>query len=195
MRGGQKTQLHVFSCWFALRRVRKKMKITLWKFFISILIGQAPLWALAQTASPGAANGKTILRISGLISTGGSAGVVTLDGATLDALPVHSFTTTAPWFKNRTSFSGPLLSDVLDSVGAKGTQLAMRALNDYKVMVPVSDAYQYQPILARRINNQLISVRDKGPLFLIYPFDSRPELNTEVFFARSIWQIKSIQVE
>jgi hypothetical protein len=170
------------------------MKYTFWKIVLSMLLCHAPVWALAQTA-PAPTKSKVILRVSGLISTAGSEGGVALDEAAIDALPVHTFTTTAPWFKNRTSFSGPLLSDVLDAVGARGTQLAMRALNDYKVMVPVSDAYKYQPILARRINNQVISVRDKGPLFLIYPFDANPELNNDVFFARSIWQIKSIQVE
>ena len=106
-----------------------------------------------------------------------------------------SFTTTAPWFKTKTTFSGPYLSELLDAVGAKGTMLTIRALNDYKVQVPVSDAYKFGPIVARKINDKVIAVRDKGPLFLIYPFDSNSALNTEVYFSRSIWQIKSIHIE
>lgn len=151
--------------------------------------------AVAQTAPASAVQAKPILRVSGRIAQPGSDGTVVWDEARIDALAVHSFTTTSPWFKEKTTFTGPYLSDLLDALGAKGTVLTMRALNDYSIQVPVADAYQYHPILARKINNKVITVRDKGPLFLIYPFDSLPELNTETYFARSIWQIKSIQVE
>lgn len=179
------------------------MKSAMSKVLLALLLCQFQGFALAQMATPAAAGARTILRISGLVANANakanpnitSEGVLALDEAAIDALPVHSFTTTTPWFKEKTTFSGPLLADLLDAVGIKGTLLTMRALNDYKVQVPVSDAYQYHPLLARKINNRPISVREKGPLFLIYPFDSAPELNTELFFARSIWQIKSIQVD
>ena len=39
-----------------------------------------------------------------------------------------------------------------------------------------------------------LSVRDKGPLFLIYPFDKNPELYNEKYFSRSVWQIKKIEI-
>lgn len=39
-----------------------------------------------------------------------------------------------------------------------------------------------------------MSVRDKGPLFLIYPFDDNPDLFDEVYFGRSVWQIAQIVV-
>ena len=39
-----------------------------------------------------------------------------------------------------------------------------------------------------------MSVRDKGPLFVIYPFDEAPELNNETYYGRSAWQVKSIEV-
>ena len=38
------------------------------------------------------------------------------------------------------------------------------------------------------------SVRDKGPLFLVYPFDTNPETYNEKYFSRSVWQIKEIEV-
>ena len=49
-------------------------------------------------------------------------------------------------------------------------------------------------ILATRMDGQLMSVRDKGPLFLIYPFDLDSGLYNEKYFARSVWQIKEIEV-
>ena len=40
-----------------------------------------------------------------------------------------------------------------------------------------------------------MSVREKGPLWVIYPFDSDPEYQTEVIYSRSIWQLDRIVVE
>jgi hypothetical protein len=39
-----------------------------------------------------------------------------------------------------------------------------------------------------------MSVRDKGPLFLVYPFDKDQGLFNEKYFSRSVWQIKDIEV-
>jgi len=171
------------------------MKRVVWKCLLALWLSPLCVGVNAQDASSGNARGKVVLRVSGLVAQAGADGTVSLDEAALNALPEHSFTTTAPWFKEKSTFTGPYLSDLLQAVGAKGTMLTIRALNDYKVQVPVSDAAEFRPILARKINNKPINVRDKGPLFLIYPFDSVPSLNTDVYFARSIWQIKSIQVD
>ena len=84
---------------------------------------------------------------------------------------------------------------VLKKVGANGQQLTITALNDYSVQVPASDAEKYPVILARTMNGKPLSVRDKGPLFLIYPFDQYPELRNKLYYSRAIWQISIIRVE
>jgi hypothetical protein len=38
-------------------------------------------------------------------------------------------------------------------------------------------------------------VRDKGPLFIIYPFDSKPELKSQTFYGRAVWQVAKIVVK
>ena len=40
-----------------------------------------------------------------------------------------------------------------------------------------------------------MSVRDKGPLFIVFPFDENPALRSELYYGRSAWQVKSITVE
>ena len=37
------------------------------------------------------------------------------------------------------------------------------------------------------------SIRDKGPLFIIYPFDQDESLRNETYFARSVWQLKELR--
>lgn len=113
----------------------------------------------------------------------------------LEALPQHSFTTMTPWAQQPLQFSGPLLRDVLQAAGAQGQHLVARALNDYSVQIPVQDALSYDMVVATRMNGQPMSVRQRGPLFVVYPFDSKPELKSATYIERSIWQLHAIEVQ
>lgn len=99
-----------------------------------------------------------------------------------------------PWTEGKTRFEGPLLQAVLEAVGAYGKTLRVTALNDYAAEIPATDATDFETILAVHMNGKPMSVRDKGPVFMIYPFDTNPELYNEKYFSRSVWQIKSIEV-
>jgi hypothetical protein len=79
-------------------------------------------------------------------------------------------------------------------LGATGSQLRVVAINDYAATVPWSDLDAYPVILATRHNGRPMSVREHGPLFIIYPFDEYPDLRSEVHFTRSVWQIARIEV-
>jgi hypothetical protein len=115
--------------------------------------------------------------------------------AMLDALRQATVTTNTPWYDGPKSFSGPLGLALLDAVGASGTMLKVTALNDYVTEIPVSDIRDYRVVLATRIDGNEMSVREKGPIFVIYPFDAHTELNNETYYGRSAWQVKSIEVE
>jgi hypothetical protein len=156
-----------------------------------LLLGGCAVAAQTVAAKP---KGKVILTVTGAISKTNVPDGFAFDAALIDQLPVRDITTASPWFKNAVTFSGPLLSDVLALVGATGTQLQVTALNDYKAQLPADDGVKYGAILARKIDGKTMSVRDKGPLFLIYPFDSRPELRNDIYYGRSIWQIRTIDV-
>lgn len=139
--------------------------------------------------------GTVILKINGKIGIKNSANSAEFDDAMLDALPQKSIVTETPWIKGTVKFTGPLLSDVLAAVNATGTNLKAYALNDYKVNIPVEDAKKYGVILARQMDGKPLAVRDKGPLFVMYPFAQFPEIKTSVYFSRCIWQLQSITVE
>ena len=59
---------------------------------------------------------------------------------------------------------------------------------------PVSDFAQFNVLLAIKRNGQYMPVSDKGPLFIVYPYDSSPELKTQKYYSRSAWQLASIEV-
>ena len=84
---------------------------------------------------------------------------------------------------------------MLEKAGAKGQTLSVAALNNYRSEIPVSDLAEHGVILAYKQDGEYMPISDKGPLFVVYPFDADPELNTEVYYTRSAWQVRSITVE
>jgi hypothetical protein len=152
----------------------------------------------AQTAGLpplGKPTGKVILTISGKITNANQGKTVVLDLAMLDSLPQSKVTTRNPWRKEPHTYEGPLLSTVMKWVGGQGTNWVVTALNDYVVTIPSTDSTEWPVILSTKIDGHPMSVREKGPTFIAYPFDEHPQLLNEVYFCRSIWQIKSIDVQ
>lgn len=138
--------------------------------------------------------GQVILTVSGNIRLTNGDGIAQFDRAMLDALPQRTTTTATPWLEGTHSFSGPIGAAILDAVGATGQTIQVVALNDYSADVPALDIQELDVVFATAMDGQTLSVRDKGPLFLIYPFDERPDLFNEVYFGRSVWQINRLNV-
>lgn len=150
-----------------------------------------------STASAGrldAPAGDVILSVTGNVANTNADGAADFDLAMLEALAGRSATMETPWTAGATAFDGPLLEAVIDAAGGHGKRLLVKALNDYTAEIPIEDATTLETILAVRMNGAPMSVRDKGPLFLIYPFDRHPELYNEKYFSRSVWQIREIEV-
>jgi len=82
----------------------------------------------------------------------------------------------------------------MKQVGATGDRVVVTALNDYTTEIPMEDFAKYKVILAIKRNGEYMPVRDKGPLFIIYPYDSDPELKSQTYYARSAWQVAKIDV-
>lgn len=138
--------------------------------------------------------GAIVLTLTGDIANSNGNGAAAFDMAMLEALPGRSASMETPWTNGVTRFDGPLLRAVLEAAGAKGKGLKLKAINDYAADVPMEDATGIDSMLALKMNGEVMSVRDKGPVFMIYPFDTNPELYNEKYFSRSVWQIKEIEV-
>jgi len=153
---------------------------------------------LLATALPAHAlqppTGPVVLTVGGRVRMPNDGAHAQFDMTMLEALPQTSFTTRTPWYAQARRFTGPLLRDVLSAAGAQGALIRLAALNDYRVDMPYEDAQRYDVIVARLLDDKPMSVRDKGPLFVIYPFDSRPELRGAVYYSRSAWQLRKIDV-
>lgn len=82
----------------------------------------------------------------------------------------------------------------MDYVGASGSVVKVTALNDYTTVIPLSD-FKIQCHPCVKINGKYMRIRDKGPLFIVYPYDSMPELNNQIYYSRSAWQVSSMDIE
>lgn len=139
--------------------------------------------------------GKAVLTVTGKIGVTNQGKTAAFDMAMLQQLPQRTFSTHTPWDAKPTTFSGPLLRDVLGAAQATGSTVEATALNDYKVALPLSDATDFDVVVALQINGEPIPVRTKGPLFVVYPFDSNPALKAARYYERSIWQLKALSVQ
>ncbi len=149
-----------------------------------------PTAGFAQSAP----EGRVILIVGGEISNANVDDTMQFDRAMLEAFDLHTVVTETPWTDGDVTFEGVLLRDILDAVGATGNTIAAVALNDYTATIPASDADDYDVILAMRQNGARLTVRERGPLWVIYPWSDVPNIQNEVYYSRAIWQLKAIEV-
>ncbi len=136
-----------------------------------------------------------VLTVSGQVPTENPKGSIAMDLGMLAALPATEFTTTTIWTDGPQKFVGVELVTLLAEIGANGQTLKAVAVNDYAIDIPITDAVEGGPIVAYLLNGREMSVRDKGPLWIVYPYDQNPKFKTEVVYARSIWQLNQIIVQ
>ncbi|GGE23727.1 oxidoreductase [Primorskyibacter flagellatus] len=147
------------------------------------------LWALPSLAADPlpVATGTPMLTIT----AGGDTHRLDADG--LRALPVAEFVTTTIWTEGPQSFAGVRMTDLLDRLGISSGTMILTAANGYQVRVPVADFGPDGAIIAYDRNGEAMTLRDKGPLWLVYPYDSDPKFRTEIIYANSIWQLDRIE--
>ncbi|SER53635.1 hypothetical protein SAMN04490244_101410 [Tranquillimonas rosea] len=141
-----------------------------------------------------APSGEVLLTITGDIARTNGKGAARFDRDMLAAMDPVTFRTETIWTDGPQTFTGPTLSALLDHVSAEGATVTATAINDYAVTIPQEDRVATGPIVAYLRNGAPMSVRDKGPLWIVYPYDSDPAYRTEVIYARSIWQLDRLDV-
>lgn len=108
--------------------------------------------------------------------------------ADLDALPQVTFSTGTIWTGGVIAFSGPPLRRVLAESGITGGKVRLIALNDYMVELDLGRIGADFPIVATRMDGRTFGVRDNGPLWVMYPFDTDMSYQDETSYAASVWQ-------
>ena len=114
----------------------------------------------------------------------------------LAAMPQVTVATKNEFSDGMVSYRGPLVRDVLEKAGiGRASSVRFTAVNDYFVDVPTDDFRNYDAILAIEANGERLSRRDKGPIWLMYPISSHPELQDPIYLRRLIWQVVRIEAQ
>jgi hypothetical protein len=162
--------------------------------FMASLACWVPISALAQPPALAMPQGTVILEVDGAIHRQSAGTTAQLDLAMLDALPQISFSTTTIWTQGIASFSGPPLLSVLDWLEADPGKITASAANEYSITLSPDTVDQAFPILATRKDGVPFSLRDSGPIWLIYPFDSDEKYSNDLIYSQSVWQLTGLHV-
>jgi len=169
--------------------IRRTDKMKHWKSAISaIFLAAIPVPGFATDPSSDAS---VLLQVD-VESTAASA---QFSLAELQAFPVVSFETETIWTDGVQQFTGVSLAALLGHLEISEGIMELQAVNDYVVEFPVSGAVEGGPIVAYERNGALMSRRDKGPLWIVFPYDSNPAYQTEEIFSKSVWQLVRIIVK
>lgn len=139
--------------------------------------------------------GHVVLTISGNISNTNAGQTADFDLEMLEGLGRMTLRTSTPWTDGTQVFKGVLMRDVLAAVGAAGDTVRAVALNDYAYAIEASDFTDFPVLIATHMNDVKLRVRDKGPLWIVYPRDDYEELRTKDVDYKMVWQLRGLVVE
>jgi hypothetical protein len=145
----------------------------------------------AELARP---SGPVVLTVVGHIERKNDGERAVFDRAMLHGIGLVKVRTTTPWTDGVMEFEGVPVKALLQAVGSRGQVLRATAINDYTIDLDAREFDAVPAILALRMNGTDLRVRDKGPLWLVYPRDDYPAVRSEMHNFKWIWQLKTITV-
>lgn len=159
--------------------------------FLCLLGMVASASAQGELARP---QGPVILTVSGAIGVTNAPDKAEFDREMLLELGQETLRTTTPWTDGVITFEGVPVARVLDKVGASGSQVRAVAVNDYAVELELAELRRYPVILAMSQDGKPLTLRDRGPLWIVYPRDDHPELMDAINNSKWIWQLRELEI-
>jgi hypothetical protein len=156
----------------------------MFKVFARLAIAVAFVAMVLPASSAQARNQLTVMAADGAKTV--------LSYEELTQLPKTDVTTTTPWTEGKHVFTGVSFADLLGKYGIVDGNVRVSALNDYSVTVPAAELIENGAILTYQLDGKTMTVREKGPYWVIFPFDSHPSLQTDQYWSYAVWQVKSI---
>ena len=161
-----------------------------------IVVTAAPAMTGAEELQPLAKpQGPVVLTVSGKVSNTNTGQAADFDMEMLEGLGRTTLRTSTPWTDGTQVFGGVLARDVLAAAGASGDTVRAVALNDYSYAIEVSDFLDFPVLIATDMNGDRLRVRDKGPLWIVYPRDDYAELRSKDVDYKMVWQLRELVVE
>lgn len=119
----------------------------------------------------------------------------------LTQLPAATSSVRHPVTGQRNQYTGIPLDAFLRHLGIapEATYIIVRASNNYKSVVKLSDISRYDYLLSYKKNgqfyDQLPADEDRGPLAIVINFDKHPELDFDIYKHQQVWFVESMTVK
>lgn len=85
--------------------------------------------------------------------------------------------------------------DLLAAIDARPKSVIAWAINDYMAEFdPTQDGWN-EALIAYSVNGKPMPVREKGPLWIVFPYDESPKFRSDYIYSQSVWQLNRIDVE
>lgn len=172
------------------------------KLFIRFSSACVVLTSLTLTAQAlDEPEGDVLLTIDGNITLSNAVvsekPVAQFDLDLLKSLGVTSFATKSFWTEESHTYSGVRLNTLLKAVGVdhKNTTIRATAANGYWYDLQDLELDEYPIIVAYERDSKLLTLRERGPLWIFFPWDLYPELESEKNKASSVWQLITLTVQ
>jgi hypothetical protein len=164
-------------------------------FLIGLVLALGAARAPLQAGDLPKPAGPVILTVGGAISHTNAPGRAEFDRAMLEDLGLVRLRTWTPWTEGEPEFEGVPAQRLMEAVGATGSEVRAVALNDFESTIPLADFERYPVLLAITMDGQQLRVRDKGPIWIVYPWSDHPELDDMPTRRKSVWQLRSLRVD
>ena len=153
-------------------------------------------WPLtARTQGLAYPTGEVLLSVSGAIEQKNAPEAALFDLEMLQTFEAEEISTTTIWTEGTQKFVGVPLTSLLRAVGAHGMTISAQAINDYAVEIKLDNPLVDSALVAYLRNGATMSIREKGPLWIVFPYDSDPAFQSEIIYSQSIWQLDRLHVE
>jgi len=138
--------------------------------------------------------GKVILKIHGNLTHKNADDGAHFDYAMLEQLGLVEMSIDTPWTPVGTRFEGILSKTLLELIGAEGAEVLAEAVDGYSKKIPLEDLTSYDTLLALRMDGKRMRLKNKGPLWIVYPNDGRPDVIESTLNSRMVWQLRSLTI-
>lgn len=112
----------------------------------------------------------------------------------MEELPQYSITTSTN-FTLKSEFVGVKFKDIIDKYSLYGSKVRAYSLDDYSFTLPIDEMKNYNVIIAYKKDGNYMSISELGPFSIIYPRDNFPELNNLSVNAKTVWQVKLLEIK
>jgi len=150
--------------------------------------------SLAATATAPAPTETVLVSITGRIAKPNAGQQLDLDERILKSLAQVEYETYDAAIRERVTYRGVLLADVLQLAGADqdATLLHAIALDDYETDIPL-DALKWPVMLALYRDNERLTTRNKGPVQIVFPTQS--DIDPQTWDPKWVWSLRTLEVQ